>query len=172
MSRARGNPLWIFHYTEEKLAWRNFSRDSRATRTTSKQKLRKKIYRSCQPFASLWDFLCENNFHASARALSNKQKKNVSGLFYRQKSRSRLKSATTRCFAFTWTMMQLACGRLSKKKWKKRYEIENFLFSWIFGEKKELENVKEVVEMQFQENDLVFCQKSNFYHGNKHPVIL
>lgn len=64
MSRARGNPLRIFRYTEEKLAWRNFSRDSRATRTTSKQKLRKKIYRSCQPFASLWDFLCENNFHA------------------------------------------------------------------------------------------------------------
>lgn len=77
MSRARGSLLWIFHYTEEKLAWRNFSRDSRATRTTSKQKLRKKIYRSCQLFASLWDFLCENDFHAGAHAQSraNKEKR-------------------------------------------------------------------------------------------------
>lgn len=75
MSRACENPLWIFYYTE--FVWRNFPRDSRATRTTSKQKLRKKIYRSCQPFASLRDFLCENAFHAGAQShwQANKRKR-------------------------------------------------------------------------------------------------
>lgn len=146
MSRACENLLWIFYYTKENFVWRNFPLDSRATRSTSKQKLRKKIYRSCQPLLPFEIFSVRTVFTQGACALPDKQRKTFLDNFIVGSHVLRLKSATTRCFAFTWTMMQPGCRRLNKKKWKIVTKSRLFYFRGIWEKRVGKQNCNNILK--------------------------